>query len=643
MVERQHRMPKTNPEATNPENLAAAGSARIHARGRRLKHVCRVGGAVLTGSVMVVAFAGWSAFWLLPMVLTFVALVSVAGAKFRRSVFVQIDDLEAARSAALAEALSKAQFLANMSHEIRTPMNGILGMSELLVRTNLDSEQEQMASTIQASADALLSVLNDILDYSKIEAGKLELEMADFDLWQTIDDCAGLLHSPADQKGVELLTFVDPRLVRCHRGDAARIRQVILNFVSNAVKFTIEGEVVLSADLVSEDDVSQVMRLSVRDTGVGITEHALKRLFMPFAQADASTTRRFGGTGLGLVICRRLVELMKGSIQVDSVPGKGSTFAFEVQLMKGDLANARSSATDVDLSGHSVLIVDDNETNRQLMVMQLAPTNLGMDVASNAISAIEVLRNAARRGTPFTMAILDMAMPGIDGMQLAEAIRNDPLIPALPVSLASSLGTRPGLAEMVAADVFRWLSKPLASGRLLQVVQDMASLRSGASCARPPKASVEVAPALLAAGGTIAELRVLVAEDNEINRRVLAGMLRRIGCEVVFAVDGREAVQFAMQKEFGLVLMDCQMPEMDGFEAAQAIRRRGGRFVDLPIVALTANVLPSDREACLAAGMNDFLAKPVKLDVLRAAIQRWGRGVTCGGMAGSAPSCAEPI
>jgi len=562
----------------------------------------------------------------LPLVGAYVVMAWRAANQFRRAVASQIEELEGARSSALAAAMSKAQFLANMSHEIRTPMNGILGMAELLVRTKLDADQEQMASTIQASADALLSVLNDILDYSKIEAGKLELETADFDIWQTIDDCAGLLHSGADQKGVELMTFVDPRLRRCHRGDPSRIRQVLLNFVSNAVKFTIEGEVVLSADLVAEDENSQTVRVSVRDTGVGITQEAMARLFTPFSQADASTTRRFGGTGLGLVICRRLVELMHGRIDVRSTLGKGSTFAFELRLPNGDLANARAGATDIDLTGHALLIVDDNETNRQLMVMQLAPTKVGIDVASNAISAIEVLRNAARRGKPFTMAILDMAMPGIDGMQLAEAIRNDLLVPSLPVSLASSLGTRPGLAEMLAADVFRWLNKPLASGRLLQVVHDMASLRGGASCRVVPKGVVEAAPAVLASGGSMAELRVLVAEDNEINRRVLAGMLRRIGCEVVFAVDGREALQVATQKEFGLVLMDCQMPEMDGFEASRAIRARGGRWATLPIVALTANVLPSDREACLQAGMNDFLAKPVKLDVLRAAIQRWGRG-----------------
>ncbi len=284
-----------------------------------------------------------------------------------------------------------------------------------------------------------------------------------------------------------------------------------------------------------------------------------------------------------------------------------------------------------------MLVVDDNETNRQLMVMQLAPTKIGIDVASNAISAIEVLRNAARRGRPFTMAIVDMAMPGIDGMQLAEAIRNDPQIPSLPIAIASSLGTRPGLAEMASADVFRWLNKPLASGRLLQVVCDMASLRSGRPAAgsrRGDDATAVATPAT--AAPTVRAARVLVAEDNEINRRVLAGMLRRIGCDVVFAVDGREAVQFVEQREFDLVLMDCQMPEMDGFEASRRIRTLAGVRADLPIVALTANVLPTDRDACLAAGMSDFLGKPVRLDVLRAAVQRWTTGATSGSPADAA-------
>ncbi len=606
---------------TEPGTIAERPST-VAVRSRRLHAVFL--GAALAGllAVAVVAIFELTAWLLVPVVALQMFAIARAFVAWRAVVTGAVDGLESARQSALAEALSKAQFLANMSHEIRTPMNGILGMAELLVRTKLDPEQEQMATTIQASADALLAVLNDILDFSKIEAGKLELETADFDLWQLVDDCAGLLHHAADQKGVELMTFIDPRLLRCHRGDSARLRQIVLNFLSNAVKFTLEGEVVLAADLLDEDEQGQTVRLSVRDTGVGIRPESLDKLFAPFSQADASTTRRFGGTGLGLVICRRLVDLMRGRIDVQSTVGKGSTFAFELRLPKGDAANARSRAEEVDLSKHSVLIVDDNETNRQLMVMQLAPTRIGMDVASNAISAIEVLRNAARNGRPFSMAILDMAMPGIDGMQLALAIRNDAAIPPMPVALASSLGTRPGLAEMAEADVFRWLNKPLASGRLLQVVRDMASVRAATGILQTPAAAV-AGP--LPAVDNGAELAVLVAEDNEINRRVLAGMLRRLGCLVTFAMDGREAVQLVRGKSFALVLMDCQMPEMDGYEATRAIRAIGGDHATMPIIALTANVLPSDREACLAAGMNDFLGKPVKLDVLRAAIGRWGR------------------
>jgi two-component system, sensor histidine kinase and response regulator len=614
-------------QATEQRDHATAtgnGSADVRARGRRLLRTGVLGGWLLVVLLVAADQLQWPTAFLAPVAAGYVIVLLALASRFARAMSTRVDELDAARRDALATALSTSQFLANMSHEIRTPMNGILGMAELLVRTRLDGEQEQMASTIHSSAESLLAVLNDILDFSKIEAGKLEFESADFDVWQVVDDCSGLLHAAADQKGVELVTYIDPRVWRCHRGDAARVRQVVLNLVSNAVKFTIEGEVVLGADLVAEDETSQTVRIWVRDTGVGIGEDALARLFVPFSQADASTTRRFGGTGLGLVICRRLVEMMGGRMDVGSVAGKGSTFSFQLQLAQGELANARPRAEDLDLSQCAVLLVDDNETNRQLMVMELVPTRIGIDVASNAISAIDVLRKASRGGKPFTMAIVDMTMPGFDGIQLAEVIRNDPEIAPLPVALASSLGARPGLAEMAEADVFRWLNKPLAAGRLLQVVHDMASLRSSRIAPMPAR-SLEDTNSALVLNQNQSEPRVLVAEDNEINRRVLAGMLRRIGCEVAFAVDGREALQLLAQRDFDLVLMDCQMPELDGFEASREIRALGGVHADLPIIALTANVLPSDREACLAAGMNDFLSKPVKLDVLRAAVQRWSR------------------
>ena len=576
-------------------------------------------GVVVAGLLATVAgitSLGWS-WWTVTPAFGVVAGLLAAARSLRATLAQRFATLEQARVDALHEATRKAQFLASMSHEIRTPMNGILGMAELLVRSRLDPEQQQMAATVQASAEALLAVLNDVLDYSKMEAGKLELETVDFDVWQLLDDCAGLMHGNADQKGVELITFVDPRIGRCHRGDSSRIRQVLLNFLSNAVKFTLEGEVVASVELVDDGLTEQSIRFQVKDSGVGIAGDSLERLFAPFAQADVSTTRRFGGTGLGLAICRRLVEMMGGGIDVDSAVGKGSTFSFTLRLPRGDEAKARTRSEEVDLSRHSVLVVDHNETSRELLVMQLLPTRIGIDVASNAISGLEMLRHAARIGRPFSMAILDMAMPGVDGMALARAIRNDPSIPPLAISLTSSLGTRPALPELAEADVFRWLSKPLTANRVLEVVREMASLRRVAPIAAPatlPAAEV-VEPVL--------DAPVLVAEDNEINRRVLAGMLRRIGYQPTFAVDGKEAVQLAQQQEFALILMDCQMPELDGYKATAAIRALGGRHRRVPILALTANALPEDRDMCLRAGMDDFLTKPVKLDVLRSTARRW--------------------
>ncbi len=523
----------------------------------------------------------------------------------------QIRALFEARRAASDAARAQGEFLANMSHEIRTPMNGVLGMAELLEASELDEDQRQIARTIRSSADALLTVINDILDFSKIQAGKLELSSSDFDLRATVEDTLDLLGHLAAAKDLELLCFVDHRVPKLLHGDPDRLRQVLLNLAGNAIKFTDEGEVTVQIHLLTELEQAVHLQVAVRDTGVGIPEEAQARLFQPFTQADTATTRRFGGTGLGLTISKRLIQMMDGDITLESEPGVGSTFTFTVALRQATTPQAAPDAP--DLSGHTALIVDDESTARELLALRLAHWRMGFDVAADAETALQRLREAHADGHTFDVALIDYQMPGTDGLQLAAQIGTDPALARTRCVLLSSAGPKPSGQTLAQHHLAAWITKPLHEDRLHQAIQQALGIAStpAATAQRPTDADTPL------------DLQVLVAEDNAINQRVLKQMLAKIGAHATFANNGREAVDLLLTTEVDLVLMDCQMPVLDGLAATREIRALPTAVRDIPVIALTANVLPADREACLAAGMNEFLTKPIKREELRAALVRW--------------------
>jgi signal transduction histidine kinase/DNA-binding response OmpR family regulator len=549
---------------------------------------------------------------------------AVAGALFlllaraiSRAARVQIRELQHARQVAREAARAQNLFLANMSHEIRTPMNGVLGMAELLTESQLDEQQRQYAATIKSSAEALLTVINDILDFTKIEAGKLHLAEIEFDLRSSVEDTLDLLAHMATSKGIELVSFIEHRVPRFVVGDPDRLRQVLLNLVGNAVKFTAEGEVNVLVEFVEERDERVWLRFAVRDTGIGIDEETQRRLFNPFTQADATTTRRFGGTGLGLAISRRLIQAMGGDIEVQSQPGAGSTFGFAIGLRATREHRDEASAT--DFGGRSALIVDDNETNREILGLRLADWRMGFDIATDGDQALLLLREVRRRGYRFDVALVDQNMGPMDGIAFARALRDDPDVGSLPVIILSSSGPKPPGLDLDAQGVHAWLTKPVREGRLRLALQS--------ALAREQAEPADAANRAIESNQSELGLHVLVAEDNLINQRVIGEMLRKMGCTSTFAGNGAQAVDKLREEPFDLVLMDCQMPEMDGFTATRTIRTMDAPAAQIPILALTANVLPDDRAACLDAGMNGFLGKPVKKDQLYSALRTWSRPI----------------